>query len=464
MDKEPECSQRASSFNSLKKCRRGSLKTDPSHFASPFPPGAMSSFPPCVRDTRQDGTPSTVVVKMRTTKAAVQWVSVSTMPGLEARAVALVHLQKDVDLETGFMYMVLTPVKVSTFQNYQKHLQRKLEAPPIEAAIEWVRPLDRRLQRLFDWGDCWMEHDSIAQAVAANDTSELALCFPSMRYSIDIGHTEHLPSLAAGQPGLLALTDSTTEEYRQKLYLEHELNGTHSFGEPGKNWECTVCDRMPAAKCVCGAQRCSRHNKPVEPRHKVAWTQRQVGGAPFYVQDPKWMRKEIQVEWIRDELDDNSSLEDFAAVYLKLLGNRSCDEKRRVDCLDLYRVYNPSFKAKKECDLSPFQLREFQRVFDSKAPLRCLWCNTAMEQQQEYCSQACTEAANPPQKCQKCGSEDWKILHCPRGTQGARCAALNGMAKCKGCGFTEFCQIVAGHQRSKRKNAAPVHWTKRRRS
>ena len=54
----------------------------------------MSSFPPCVRDTRQDGVPSTVAVKMRATKAAVQWVSASTMPGIEARAVALVHLRK----------------------------------------------------------------------------------------------------------------------------------------------------------------------------------------------------------------------------------------------------------------------------------------------------------------------------------------------------------------------------------
>ena len=70
----------------------------------------------------------------------------------------------------------------------------------------------------------------------------------------------------------------------------------------------------------------------------------------------------------------------------------------------------------------------------------------------EFCSQACAEAANPPEKCQKCGSEDFN---------------LNGMAKCKGCGHTEFCEIVAGgahNQRPKRKNAAPVHWTKRRRS
>jgi hypothetical protein len=427
---------------------------------------AMSSFPPCVRDTRQDGVPSTVVVKLRATRAAVEWASVSTMPGLEARAVALVHLQRDVEVETGVMYMVLTPVKVSKLHNYQQHLQRKLAAPPIEAAIEWIRPFDRRLQRKFEWGDCWAEPDSVAQAVAANDTSELALCFPSMKHSIDLGHTEHLAALATGQPGLLALTDSTTEEYKQKLYLEHELRGAHSFGERGKNWECAVCDRMPAARCACGAQRCLRHQKPVEPRHKTAWTQRKVGGAPFYVQDPKWMRKDIQVEWIQDELDDNSSLEDFAAVYLKLLGNRSCDEKRRVDCLDLYRVYNPSFKAKKECELPPPQLHEFQRVFDSEAPARCEWCSSKLPPNaREYCSQACTEAANPPQKCQKCGSEDFNLLHCPRGTQGARCAALNGMARCKGCGFTEFCEVVGGHRRPKRKGAAvPTHWTKRKRS
>ncbi len=177
------------------------------------------------------------------------------------------------------------------------------------------------------------------------------------------------------------------------------------------------------------------------------------------------MRKEIQVEWIRDELDDDSSLEDFAAIYLKLLGNRSCDAKRRLDCLDLYKLYNPAFTAKKECELPPRELQDFQKVFDSEAKPRCRWCSTTMEQQHEYCSQACVEAANPPQKCRKCDSEDFKVIHAPGGTQGSPIAALSAMAKCNGCGHTEWREGVLGHRRAKRKGAAaPVHWSKRRRS
>lgn len=425
-------------------------------------------IPPCVKDVRGDGVPSTVVVKMSATSTVIQWASGSTLPGIEARATALVYLKEDIELETGIVYLVLTPLTISTLQNYQKHLTKKLTA--LSAEIKWIRPLDRRLQRLFQWGDAWMDKEQLQTAIDDGDKDTLIQCFPALTNAIELGHTEHLPQLLSDSKPLLCLTDRTPQDRRQSLYIDHELNDTHVFGERGKNWECTLCNEMPAARCVCGAQRCGRHTKPPESRHKAAW--KQVDGAPFFVHDPKWMTKEHKVEWIRDELGGDASLEEFARVYCRLFADKGCAEKRRTTCLGLYCVFNPTFKAKKECKLSPIQLQAFQRVFDPAALSRCRWCSKQipLELGKIYCNLTCAEAANPPQQCRTCTSEDHILVHAPRlgpvNSSVCRFAALVGMSKCKGCGLIEYCEVLGGYERSKRRTttAAPPRWTQRKRS
>ena len=156
--------------------------------------------------------------------------------------------------------------------------------------------MDRRLQRLFQWGDCWLDEGELRAAIDNGDEDTLIKCLPALTNAIKLGYTEQIPRLLSDKP-LLCLTDLTpAEDARQKLYLEHELHGTHVFGERGKNWECSLCDKMPAARCACGAQRCKHHEKAPEPEHRTAWRQSEVDGAPFYVQDPKWMAKELKVE------------------------------------------------------------------------------------------------------------------------------------------------------------------------
>ncbi len=72
----------------------------------------------------------------------------------------------------------------------------------------------------------------------------------------------------------------------------------------------------------------------------------------FFVQDPKYTRKELKVDWTRDLLDVDASLEEFASVYVRLFALQRCAEKRRLACLTLYRMFSPAFTATKECELS----------------------------------------------------------------------------------------------------------------
>lgn len=413
-------------------------------------------IPPCVKDTRTDSAPSTVAVKFSApNSAAVQWAAASTIPGVEARITALVQLQTDLEASTGVLYLVLTPTKLSTFQNYKMHIVRKLEL--LAATVEWVRPFDRRLQRLFQWGDSWLDDSALQKAVDDGDACTLTMCFPALKHAIELGgdYIEHLPALRAGS--LLCIADQQPQDTKKKLYLEHEQNLAHDFGEPSKNWECTICNELAAARCACGAQRCSRHQKPPEPENKVAWKQNSPD-AKLFVHDPKHMPKELKIDWLRDELDADASLDKFAQVYLKLFADKMCVEKQRVACLELYGMFNSNFKAKKECELEPARLESFQKVFDSKATSRCRWCNS--QSTELYCSQACLNAAHPPEQCIKCGSEG-KLSFIPDPSKGV----LAGIARCANCKHFESCRVAPASSGTKRSGGShPQHWTKRRRA
>lgn len=106
--------------------------------------------PQCARDpSKLSGVvPSTVAIKLNNiTRAVIQWVSVQTSLK-EAHSVALVHHQ------SSYYYLLITPTKTtSNFCSYQRRTRTKLEE--LGATIEWIRPFDRHLQRLFGWGDAW---------------------------------------------------------------------------------------------------------------------------------------------------------------------------------------------------------------------------------------------------------------------------------------------------------------------
>jgi hypothetical protein len=371
----------------------------------------------------------TFVVKLRQARAAVEWASVMTMAGHGADAVAVVNLYAD---DPDLLYIVITgkPVRVS---NQVAALKRKLEDPPLNAQVEWVRPFSRRLQRLFGWGDSWVSPAEVERAVEEDNKPLLLKALPTLKACIELGER-----ITVSTSPVAALTNSSHQE--EAARQEHEERGAHKFGEPDAELECSLCNAFPAARCECGAQRCSKCALPPRPPHHIMWKQSSAP-APFFVQEQGKMRKEEQVEWLQDELGRGASLTEFAALYRELLaGKVKGDVQQRLHCLELYRLYNPDFTAKKECELHPpEELEAFQRVFDPKAPARCRWCASAVPPDgpyATYCSNKCHAAAHPAATCPKCSAED--LMWAPVNF----CYLSKAFAKCRRCSHLWQCALV----------------------
>ena len=147
---------------------------------------------------------------------------------------------------------------------------------------------------------------------------------------------------------------------------------------------------------------------------------------------------------MKDELPASATLEEFAQLHRQLLADRvKGDLPKRLHCLELYGMFDKSFKAKKECELDPEQLEAFQRVFDPKAPRRCRWCASAVKPggaYETYCSDKCHAAANPPTKCRKCGSEELQLVPMPILDLSRWDLTGNAVLRCKACGRYEPCR------------------------
>jgi hypothetical protein len=340
-------------------------------------------------------------------------------------------------------------------KDYVLSLKGKLEDPPLSAKVEWVRPFSRRLQRLFGWGDVWASKEVVKRAGEEGDNTTLLKIVPEQRLAIQLGDytkvlvAAEVSASTGGSSGPLALgpssslglaladveaggtsdysDDELSKEEKQKvrLRLAHDAAGTHCYGDFSMKWECARCDRFPAARCeTCGAQRCAKctHDGAVatpapQPPHKVAWRQNELDPAPFFVQNPVKLSMEQQVEWLLDELHEYATLEEFAHVYRQILADRvKGDVQKRIHCLELYGLFNPVFKARKECELLPAELESFLRVFDPSAPARCRWCSKAVKPggaYVDYCSDRHHASDHPPSKCSNCGSDDILVIPKP---------------------------------------------------
>jgi hypothetical protein len=406
---------------------------------------------------------------------AAEWAVFQAHASQGANAVALVTL----DTDEGVIYITWTWAPVRS-KDHMLAMKRKLEAPPLSAKVAWVRPFNRRLQRLFGWGHVWASREVVKRAAEEGDGATLLKLMPEQRLAIKLGDytrvlvAYEVSSATGGAPGPLALgpsssvglaladveeagasdysDDEMSKEERQKvrLRLEHDAAGTHCYGDFSMKWECARCDRFPAARCeTCDAQRCAKCSHdgaaatPVpQPPHKVMWKQNALDPAPFFVQNPVKLSLEQQVKWLLDELHADATLDEFAHVYRQLLAEYTKgDVQRRLHCLELYGLFNPVFKARKECELLPAEPESFQRVFDPGAPARCRWCLKAMKPggaYEAYCSDKCHCSDHPPSKCSRCGSDD--ILMIPQARTKADLGRWpppkEAFAKCKKCGRT----------------------------
>ena len=180
----------------------------------------------------------------------------------------------------------------------------------------------------------------------------------------------------------------------------------------------------------------------------------------FHVIDQQKIPVGEKLEWMGPGAD----LPTFAKSFLKLFGDKFRGAiQPRLACLDLYTLYNPACKYKKEVDLEPSLLEEFQRVWDPQAPSRCRSCSKAIPRKTSYrakfCGEACAAAVGigKPTAC-CCGC----TVFAARG-QILECADCREIHMEPVAHTAEFIGLVHIRPRGEKPNAEPA-WKRRRHS
>ena len=410
--------------------------------------------PPCELST--DGRPQvaqTYVVKMITLGDEPGLVNIWVKGRLAdgAGACACVFLPT-----AGVDFIVVTEAAAHRVEGRVRALKTGIEQLPGNPGVEWVRPLTRPLQRLFGWGDVLSTKEAVVHACKAGDPTELKALLPQARALIDRGDFEHLPMLhdvlREGMPALAdckhvfyeepsrfvvlpgpcsrnhihpapftkcvgcglvcchRCADVELEEQRARRDEQraaHDVLGHQWSQEPRKRAECTACNAMPAFECSCGAQRCKRCLKP-PPEDPLApvwqWHEHPTRPQPFRVIDVQKMPEADKLEWIKQELQCDVPLEDFAAKFVELFGGKlSGTVPQKNSCLKLYGLYAEEGRCwEKECDLPPKVQVKFRRVWKASASDRCAECGEALDKPGEYCARKGCAHAGMTNIC-RCG-------------------------------------------------------------
>jgi len=147
-----------------------------------------------------------------------------------------------VRLLTGETYLVLSMAQPGNVESAAQSMKASIRALPGSPEIRWIRPLNRRLQRLFGWGDV------AAVTGGTGDTEELAVPEPADR-----------PSCAWRQhptaPLPFFVRDYAKWPDDEKLaWLRQELGGSADLQEFAQRWLELFSDTkrgVPQQKAAC---------------------------------------------------------------------------------------------------------------------------------------------------------------------------------------------------------------------
>ena len=326
-------------------------------------------------------------------------------------------------------YLVQTLEKECEDSSFAARMQVELGKLPGQPTAEWTRPLNRRLQRLFGWGDVAATSDDLRHAARTGNVEQLLALMPQAACLIRGNKVEfeQLPALRdvlngdAPVPLALEAAPFAPEEEKEDalpLRVVHEALGQHTWSErPNPKAKCSHCENWGPFECDCGIRLCEQCQLPpadsgMAPRYD--WRQHPTEPMPFFVIDyAKWPESEKLV-WIRQEIGNDADLEEFSEKWHELFsGKFSCDTSQRAACLKLYGAYVPPEEAREhkvESSLPPDVLQGFQRVFNPGAPERCWECGRASAPMlghpirygiKTYCSTEC-ERHNNHIVCRNC--------------------------------------------------------------
>ncbi len=95
----------------------------------------------------------------------------------------------------GDMYIVITEAKAHRVEGRSRAFRESISQLPGSPPVEWIRPMTRRLQRLFGWGDVATTREDVARTAKAGNLEELRTIMPQAARFIDREELELLPAL-----------------------------------------------------------------------------------------------------------------------------------------------------------------------------------------------------------------------------------------------------------------------------
>ena len=151
-------------------------------------------------------------------------------------------------------------------------------------------------------------------------------------------------------------------------------------------------------------------HEPAPFAPSARWQQHPTRPLPFYVVQQRKVSNKEKLVSLRQELGRDAELGDFARKFLELFGesvHTPCQQKALV--LKIFAEYTPEDSPargwKKESDVPPANLVEFQRVWNPDAPARCHECGKALAGKcpipRTHCSEAC-RLAGMRTACARC--------------------------------------------------------------
>jgi len=481
------------------------------------PPPAVSK-PPCVLSKGlKPQHAQTYVMKLSPgsdVRAFLTWLNGRLADG--AGAWAQVSTQSPA-LEHPELYIVLTENVAHRVECRARTIREQVAQLPRSPQADWIRPLTRRLQRLLRWGDVTATRGDVVRATKAGDLQELKAIMPEAGEAfLESEDLSQLPAvfdaIRAPAPALedckhdwysfegpLAARDKCADlkekaEKTGQPFDEPIVRGWLMKGDVGRCrrdvqhlgpfWRCTLCRLVLCHKCTNGKYKERVVTLAIEElKEKMKddplvdlpdgvqcqWRQHPERPQPFFVIDQEKVSDEEKVLWIRQELGSNATLPELCAKFIELFGDKLRGPvPQKALCLKLYAMYAPDSREaawKKEGDLPPRDMVEFQRVWDAEAPNRCLECRKPLEgtaasfRDSSYCSDKC-KCAGVVATCTRCTPEQ-KCRYCQLAPSGKRkyTSKLDQGEK-----QLDRMRQVLGHER---RSVDPDHepaWKRRRRS
>ena len=332
-------------------------------------------------------------------------------------AVALVETDS-VSFEPG-LFLVVSLDKAHKLDATVSELKQRVLKLPGEPEVLYVRPLTRRLQRLFRWGDAHAKRADVEKAAKAADVAELLAIMPEARRIVERDDPVELALLPQVHDALQS--PPALEDCQHEFFQGHHLAPTvrgpcpvaacshKSHATPLTR--CLKCRTLRCHPCArkLGEQQeerkdvlelyreCRKPSAPALGAPEVVWRQHPTRPLPFYVLDWQKVPADEKLLWLRQELGDEADLCDFAQKFLELFAE-SCRDKtaQKLTILALYSRYSPEHSWHKEAHIPPGLREEFQRIWNPQAPKRCRECAAALTGnypiRRDYCNEACAKA------------------------------------------------------------------------